>query len=122
MAKKSVHDLEATHAHRETAPQPSKRCVARCHIKPAHFSLYDFATAVCVAAKSQDFYVSTRHAAAACCASRNSIMGSIQWLVEHGWFEIIYAPQKGKNGNGHYRVVSHQEWVSKYGDDHCYLI
>jgi len=44
-------------------------------------------------------------------------------LVQKGWFVVTLPCKRLKNGKfseTHYRILSHQEWVSKHGSEYCF--
>jgi hypothetical protein len=99
----------------ETEPHPN--CQARCHMGQFEFAIHNYAMGL--SRKSGECWLSRDTTAKWTNTHPQTAKKKIDWLVEKGWLVIVKAPRAGRGGQGTYRVVDHDEWVSQHGASSC---
>ena len=97
------------------------RCFAHQHMTPDEYGIYCFARMV--AHGSGIFFGDGRAIAQAFRGtSKTGIYRKLKSLVRDGWMETLVPSVRQESGVfscARYRVVDHDEWVTKYGSGQC---
>ena len=94
--------------------KPSPHCVARTHMDPDCFAVWDFATAL--SAKKGSCWLSTRVTADWTHQAVGTTHRAIKWLIKNEWLLVVKKPSSGRGGRGQYAPVSHEDWISDHGN------
>lgn len=97
-------------------------CRERTHIG-LYFCVWDFANA-CSKGTGDTCWLSRRVVGEHAGLSPTTAQRAIEWLVVHGWLEVVTPPKQGgkmREQRGLFRVISHDKWILQYGCSQCLM-
>ena len=108
-----------------TKPPTTKHCFARRHLNnKGESALYSYMLAA--SQRDGEFRSDARRDAWDLDVNKDSITAWTKSLLEKGWIILTKPshrnPLTGAFSPAHYRILSHEQWVGKYGSDTCRYI